>query len=110
MVFLSVVRHALAANSFSELFIENHRCWVVAPEDLRGGDPVGLILPGTGTSGNELVSLCDQLHLPPCLFVLPDGPFRASHGKTIGHAWYDPHTHNRQDIEKSRDYLFSVLD
>lgn len=99
-----------AGAAYSEIYIENHRCVVIAPEDLSPDAPVVLLLHGTGTSGDELVPICDQLHLPPCLFVLPDGPFRAAHGRTIGHAWYDPHTHNRQDIEKSRDYLFSVLD
>ena len=101
---------ARAGNSYSEIYIENHRCVVVAPEDLPPDAPVVLLLHGTGTSGDELVPLCDELRLSPCLFVLPDGPLRAAHGKTVGRAWYDPHTHSRKDIDKSRDYLFSVLD
>ena len=53
-----------------------------------------------------MLYLCDQLDLPPCRFVLPDGPFRASGA----FAWYDRFTHSRKDIEFSRDRLFEVMD
>ncbi len=51
-----------------------------------------------------------NLDLPPCLFVMPDAPLRIPHLPSGAHAWYDRYTHSRQDMEKSRDYLFEVMD
>ena len=68
------------------------------------------MLHGFGTNGLELLHLCDELDIPPCLFVLPDAPLRVPHMASGAHAWYDRFTHNYQDMKKSRDYLFAVMD
>jgi len=46
------------------------------------------------------------MNLPPCRYVLPDGPM------TVGdhaYAWYDLRTQNREDMVHSRDYLFGLM-
>jgi len=82
---------------------------VVDSEDLPSGAPVVLILHGFGTNGDELLSLCEELQIPPCRFVLPDAPLPITRYPSVDHAWYDRFTHSRKDIERSRDYLFAVM-
>jgi len=78
----------------------------VGPAELLPDAPVVVILHGTGATGDSMLSLCDQLQLPPCRFVLPDGPLRA-HG---AFEWYDRFTHDRKGILYSRDRLFELID
>ncbi len=118
----------------SETQIEKHNCLVLDPPVIPAGAPVIVTLHGMGTNADDLVPFCEQLQLPPCRFVLPDGPLRLPPGfPEDAYAWYDfrpalrlpaeaqglaaPATekalvqaHDRKGIEKSRDYLFKVLD
>ena len=99
-----------AGSPYTEVFILGHRCLVVEPADLPPDAPVVLMLHGFGTNGYELLHLCDQLDIPPCLFVLPDAPHPVARASSEAHAWYDRYTHSRRDMEDSRDYLFAVMD
>ena len=101
---------ALGESAYTEVFIQNHRCLVVGPANLPSQTPMILMLHGFGTNGFEQLFLLDRLHLPPCLVVCPDGPLPVAHSSAGAHAWYDRFTHSRKDMEKSRDYLFEVLD
>lgn len=76
------------------------------PAELPPDTPVVVILHGTGATGESMLSLCDRLQLPPCRFVLPDGPLRA-HG---AFEWYDRFTHDRKEIEYSRDRICELID
>jgi phospholipase/carboxylesterase len=98
------------SDPYTEVMIEGHRCVVDAPGDLPDGAPVVLILHGLGGNGDEMTDLCGRLSLPPCLFVMPDGPFPVPNLPSADHGWYDRITHSRSDIERSRDYLFQVMD
>jgi hypothetical protein len=110
MGIFSITAPAMGLPAFTEETVQGHRCVVVAPEDLPPDAPVVVILHGFGTNGEELLYFCDELGLPRCLFVLPDAPLPAARFPNIDHAWYDRFTHNRKDIEISRDYLFAVMD
>lgn len=90
----------------SNAYIQKLNCAVAGPDDLPPDVPVVVILHGTGATGASMLYLCDRLQLPPCQFVLPDGPFKANGA----YAWYDRFTHDRKGIEYSRDCLFEVMD
>jgi phospholipase/carboxylesterase len=96
--------------TYAEVDVQGHRCLVVDPPDLAPGAPVVLILHGFGTGGYELLSLCEELQLPPCRFVLPDAPLPIDGYPSAAHAWYGRFTHSRKDIVHSRDYLFAVME
>ena len=98
-----------AEGAFTEVDVDGHRCLVSSAEGLPADAPVVLILHGYGTNGDEMTGLCGPLHLPPCLFVMPDGPLPAAHSASVDHAWYDRITHSRSDIERSRKYLFTLM-
>jgi phospholipase/carboxylesterase len=83
---------------------------VAGPENLPPGAPVVLILHGLGTNANDLLPLCEELHLPPCRYVLPDAPLHLPGYDQGAYAWYDFQTNDRKQIEDSRDYLFKVMD
>ena len=93
----------------TEVLIQGHRCRVVSPAGLPPGAPLVLILHGLGANREDLFPLCEQIHLPPCLFVLPDAPIPLPDSPD-SYAWFDPVTQSRADIEKSRDYLFEIMD
>lgn len=95
---------------YSEVYVQGHRCMVLGPSDLPPEAPVVLILHGFGTNGYEPLSYYPQLQLPPCRIVLPDGPFPIARYPSVDHSWYDRFSHSRKDMEKSRDYLFAVMD
>lgn len=95
---------------YSTEYVQGHRCLVVAPKDLPPDAPVVLILHGYGTNGDEMLGISGEFQLPPCLIVLPDGPFPTTPYSSFTHAWYNRVTHSRKDIERSRDYLFAVMD
>jgi phospholipase/carboxylesterase len=103
-IFLMALPQPTTADS--ERPLRRLNCGVAGPADLPPDAPVVLILHGTAATGASMLTLCDQLQLPPCRFVLPDGPFRAKGA----YAWYDRFTHSRKDIEYSRDCLFEVMD
>lgn len=94
---------------YSAEYVQGHRCLVVSPRDLPPDAPVVLILHGYGTNGDEMLGVSGEFQLPPCLIILPDGPFPAGRS-SFTHAWYNRVTHSRRDIERSRDYLFAVMD
>jgi phospholipase/carboxylesterase len=100
----------MAETPFTEVYFQGHRCLVVEPADLPSNAPVVIMLHGFGTNRYELLHLCNQLGLPPCLFVLPDAPLRVARASSEAHAWYDRYTHSRKDMEDSRDYLFALMD
>jgi phospholipase/carboxylesterase len=110
MGFLFLTFPVMAETPLTEVYIQGHRCLVVEPADLPSNAPVVVMLHGFGTNRYELLHLCDQLGLPPCLFVLPDAPLRVARASSEAHAWYDRYTHSRKDMENSRAYLFAVMD
>jgi phospholipase/carboxylesterase len=93
----------------SEVLVQGHRCIIVNPADLPSDAPLVLVLHGLGANREDLFPLCENLHLPPCLFVLPDAPISLP-DSSESFAWYDMRTQSRPDIEKSRDYLFGIMD
>lgn len=103
---LFCISPALAGSSPLSYTLSKLNCTVAGPADLPSGAPIVVILHGTGATGQSMLYLCGRLQLPPCRYVLPDGPFRASGA----YAWYDRFTHSRKDIETSRDCLFEVMD
>lgn len=113
LVWIGILFLATAAKGeepYSEIYVQGHRCLVVEPADLPPDAPVVVMLHGFGTNRYELLHLCDQLDIPPCLFVLPDAPHPVARASSEAHAWYDRYTHSRKDMEDSRDYLFAVMD
>ena len=110
LVFLSLTTPGMGQDNFSEVYVENHRCLVSQPDDLAPDAPVVLILHGFGTNEEEPLGYYQQLELPPCLLVLPDGPLPVARLPAGARAWYDRFTHSRKDMEKSRDYLFEIMD
>lgn len=108
ILFLSLP--ALARPAYSTVDIQGHRCLVVTPSNLPPDAPVVLLLHGYGTNADEVLGVSTEFQLPPCLLVLPDGPLLAARGGGFTHAWYDRITHSRRDIERSRSYLFAVMD
>ncbi|HXL72086.1 MAG TPA: dienelactone hydrolase family protein, partial [bacterium] len=62
---------------------------------------------GLGANADNLFPLIAAMNLPPCRYVLPDGPM------TVGdhaYAWYNLQTQSREDMVHSRDYLFRLMD
>jgi phospholipase/carboxylesterase len=99
----------IGQTSPSEVLVQGHRCIVASPADLPSDAPLVLVLHGFGANREDLFPLCEELHLPPCLFVLPDAPISLpDSGESF--AWFDRKTQSRSDIEKSRDYLFEIMD
>ncbi len=101
---------AAGESSYDEVYIQGHRCMVIEPEGLPSNAPLLLMLHGFGSNGFEQLALYDQLSLPPCLVVLPDAPWGV-HGPFSGaRTWYGRFTHSFKDMEKSRLYLFEIMD
>jgi phospholipase/carboxylesterase len=94
----------------SETVIQGHRSLVLEPPIIPPGAPVILVLHGLGTNGDDLEPLCGEMDLPPCRFVLPDAPLSLPGYPQGSFAWYDFQVHDRREIEKSREYLFKVMD
>jgi phospholipase/carboxylesterase len=93
--------------AFTEIQVQNHRCLVAGPATLSDDEPVVFILHGLGANANDLLPLIEVMNLPPCRYILPDGPM------TVGdhaYAWYDLKTQSREDMIHSRDYLFGLMD
>ncbi len=91
----------------AEIQVQNHRCLVTDPAALSDDAPVVFILHGLGANADDLFPLIAAMNLPPCRYVLPDGPM------TVGdhaYAWYDLRTQSREDMVRSRDYLFGLMD
>ena len=95
---------------FSEANVDGHSCLVLDPPVIPPGAPVIITLHGLGTNGDDLAPLCEELKLPNCRFVLPDAPLHLPGYPDGAYAWYDFLAHDRKEIEKSRDYLFKVMD
>lgn len=94
----------------SETQIDKHSCLILDPPVIPPGAPVIITLHGLGTNSDDLAPLCEQLKLPPCRFVLPDAPLHLPGYPEGAYAWYDFQAHDRKEIEKSREYLFKVMD
>jgi phospholipase/carboxylesterase len=90
--------------------IQGHSCLILDPPVLSEGSPVVVTLHGLGTNGDDLAPLGEELDLADCRFVLPDAPLSLPGYPPGAYAWYDFEAHDRVEIEKSRDYLFKVLD
>lgn len=95
---------------FSESSVDGHSCLVLDPPVVPAGAPVIITLHGLGTNGDDLAPLCEELELPNCRFVLPDAPLHLPGYPEEAYAWYDFEAHDRREIERSRDYLFKVMD
>jgi len=102
--------HAGSHLILSEVQIQNHSCLVMDPPVIPSGAPVVVVLHGLGTNADDMAPLCEQLKLPPCRFVLPDAPLHLPGYPEEAYAWYDFQAHDRDEIVKSREYLFKVLD
>lgn len=94
----------------SETQVDKHSCLVLDPPVIPPGAPVIITLHGLGANADDLVPFCEQLKLPHCRFVLPDAPLHLPGYPEGAYAWYDFQAQNRKEIERSRDYLFKVLD
>jgi len=94
----------------SEAKVEGHSCLVMDPPIIPPGAPVILILHGLGTNADDMAPLCEQLNIPNCRFVLPDAPLHLTGYPEGAYAWYNFQAHDREEIEKSREYLFKVMD
>lgn len=111
LVFLLLTSTLSAKMPYDEVYVQNHRCLVVRPQNLPPSAPLVVILHGFGSNGEILYELfCGQLNIPPCLFVLPDAPLEIPRLSPVQHAWYDRFTHSYRDMENSRIYLFEVID
>jgi phospholipase/carboxylesterase len=96
----------VTAEPVNKVQVEGHRCLVTGPAVLSDDAPVVFILHGLGANAENLFGLIEKMNLPPCRYVLPDAPL------TIGdraYAWYNFQTQDRQDMENSRDYLFTLM-
>jgi phospholipase/carboxylesterase len=94
----------------SETQIQGNSCLVMDPAVIPPGAPVIVTLHGLGANADDLAPFCEQLGLPDCRFVLPDAPLHLPGYPEGAYAWYDFQAHDRKDIEKSREYLFKILD
>lgn len=94
----------------SETQIDKHSCIILDPPIIQPGSAVVIVLHGLGTNSDDLVPFCEQLKLTDCRFVLPDAPLHLPGYPEEAYAWYDFQAHDRKEIEKSRDYLFKVMD
>jgi len=97
---------ASAGPIFSEIEVQGHRCLVAGPVQIPDDAPVVFILHGLGANSANLFPLIEEMNLPPCRYILPDGIM------TVGpyaYGWYDLPTNNRADMVRSRDYLFGLM-
>jgi phospholipase/carboxylesterase len=94
----------------SEASVQGRACLVLDPPIIPPGAPVVVTLHGLGTNSDDLVPFCEGLGLPGCRFILPDAPMHLPGYPEDAFAWYDFQSHERSHIEKSREYLFKVLD
>lgn len=94
----------------SETQVDKHSCLVMDPPVIPPGAPVVIVLHGLGTNADDLAPLAEELKLPPCRFILPDAPMHLPGYPEGAYAWYDFQAHDRKQIEKSREYLFKVMD
>ncbi len=90
----------------TEVQIQNHRCLLVTPSNLSAEAPVVFILHGLGANAEDLFPLIEAMNLPPCRYILPDAPIPIS---DHAFAWYNQQTNSREDVVKSRDYLFGLM-
>jgi phospholipase/carboxylesterase len=93
----------------SEIKVDNHSCLVMDPPVILPGAPVVITLHGLGANADDLAPLCEQLKIPQCRFVLPDAPLSLPGYPEGAYAWYDFQAHDHKEIEKSREYLFKVM-
>ena len=68
-----------------------------------------ITLHGRGTSGQEMMPLADQIHLPRLRWIFPDGPMPFP-GGLGGRMWYESPTEGPRGVHASRDFLFELLD
>ena len=68
-----------------------------------------ITLHGRGTSGQEMMPLADQIHLPSLRWIFPDGPMPFP-GGFGGRMWYESPTEGPRGVHASRDLLFELLD
>lgn len=114
LLLLSTFSLAVAQKTpFVEENIDGHRCLIVEPTDLPAQAPLVIVIHGLGGNATNLVRFFQDLHLPPCRAVFPDGIFPAPGAKPQDRAysWYFPlFDRNRPGIEASRDHLFKLID
>jgi phospholipase/carboxylesterase len=94
----------------SETQIDKHSCLILDPPIIPAGAPVIITLHGLGTNADDLVPFCEKFQFTNCRFVLPDAPLSLPGYPEGAYAWYDFQAHDRKEVEKSRDYLFKVMD
>ncbi len=100
------VSPAVGQQAYTMVYIQGHRCLVAGPADIPDDAPVVFILHGLGANADDLFPMIQAMKLPPCRYVLPDGPM------TVGdhaYAWYNFQTQNRTDMVNSRNYLYGLM-
>ena len=98
-----------AAARATETTFEGHRCLVVEKAGLPADAPVVFVLHGFAANADDLLSLCQDLRIPPCLFVLPDAPLSLPGYPTGARAWYVFPRDDQEEITAAREYLLRVI-
>ena len=81
-------------------------------DEVRPSDAVQgciVMLHGRGTSGQDLMPLTDEIHLPGLRWIFPDGPMSFP-GDLGGRMWYESPLDDQQGVRESRELLFELLD
>jgi phospholipase/carboxylesterase len=103
---LALSAPAAGQQAYTIEYIQGHRCLLTDPTGVPDDAPVVFILHGLGANADDLFPMIQAMNLPPCRYVLPDGPM------TVGdhaYAWYDLTTQSRSDMVSSRNYLYGLM-
>ncbi len=68
-----------------------------------------ITLHGRGVTGEDLVPIAEELHLPRLRYIFPHAPFPMQ-GMWGGRAWYDLPPHEEEGIQESRRLLTALIE